>query len=65
MLLIFNIITTFRFWLNDNNGVENGVFMLVKYKGAVDYFPDRLFVEFQDIDQNSWVMKWIICHIQP
>lgn len=39
--------------------VEDGILVLVKYKGAVEYFPDRLYVELRDIDLNSWVMRWL------
>lgn len=39
--------------------VEGGIVMMVKYKGAVDYYPDRLWIEFQDIPDDSWVIKWL------
>jgi hypothetical protein len=39
-----------------------GIVILVKYAGLVEYFPDRLYVELQDIDQNSWVANWIKSH---
>jgi len=39
-----------------------GIVILVKYAGLVEYFPDRLYIELQDIDQNSWVANWIKSH---
>ncbi|HEX7319877.1 MAG TPA: DUF6804 family protein [bacterium] len=48
--------------LASSYGVLDGVLMLIKYKGAVEYFADRLYVEFQDIDQKSWVFQWLTCH---
>ncbi len=38
---------------------ETGVILLVKYAGLVEYFPDRLYIELQNIDQDSWVVNWI------
>ena len=40
-------------------GYEGGKAILVKYRGAVEYFPDRLFVEFRDIDPDSWLIRWL------
>jgi len=37
----------------------DGLAILVKYRGAVEYFPDRLFVEFRDIDPDSWLIRWL------
>lgn len=39
--------------------VGEGILILSKYKGAVEYFPDRLFVELRDIENDSWVMTWL------
>ena len=36
-----------------------GSVMLWKYRGAVEYYPDRLFVEFRDIDPDSWLIRWL------
>ena len=36
-----------------------GTTILVKYRGAVEYFPDRLFVEFRDINPDSWLIRWL------
>jgi hypothetical protein len=36
-----------------------GMAILAKYRGAVEYFPDRLFVEFRDIDPDSWLIRWL------
>jgi hypothetical protein len=36
-----------------------GSVMLWKYRGAVEYYPDRLFVEFRDINPNSWLIRWL------
>lgn len=38
---------------------EAGVAVLVKYKGVVEYFPDRLYVELQDIDLKSGMVIWL------
>jgi hypothetical protein len=36
-----------------------GSVMLWKYRGAVEYYPDRLFVEFRDIAPDSWLIRWL------
>ena len=36
-----------------------GSMMLWKYRGAVEYYPDRLFVECRDIDPDSWLIRWL------
>lgn len=33
--------------------------MVVKYRGAVDNFPDRLYVEFIDTPEDSWLIRWL------
>ncbi len=38
---------------------EKGVVYVVKYTTAVDYFPDRLYVELQGIEANSWIANWL------
>ncbi|MBA7475937.1 hypothetical protein ES705_08742 [subsurface metagenome] len=38
---------------------EAGIAVLVKYKGVVEYFPDRLYVELQDIDLKSGMVIWL------
>ena len=38
---------------------EAGVAVLVKYKGVVEYFPDRLYAELQDINLDSWITRWL------
>ena len=38
---------------------EEGTIMVAKYRGAVNYFPDRLYVEFVDIDPDSWIIRWL------
>jgi len=37
----------------------DGSVMLWKYRGAVEYYPDRLFVEFRDIAPDSWLIRWL------
>lgn len=36
-----------------------GTIVLIKYKGAVEYFPDRLYVELHHMDLQNWVVRWI------
>ncbi len=36
-----------------------GYVVVTKYRGAVEYFPDRLYVEFQEIDPDSWIIRWL------
>lgn len=38
---------------------ETGIIVLVKYKGVVEYFPDRLYAELQDINLDSWIARWL------
>lgn len=38
---------------------ETGIIVFVKYKGVVDYFPDRLYAEMQDINLDSWIARWL------
>ena len=38
---------------------ERGIVYLVKYTAAVDYFPDRLYVELQELEANSWIANWL------
>jgi hypothetical protein len=38
---------------------ETGIIVLVKYKGVVEYFPDRLYVELQDIDLKRGLVIWL------
>jgi len=38
---------------------ETGIVVLVKYKGVVEYFPDRLYAELQDINLDSWIARWL------
>jgi hypothetical protein len=38
---------------------ENGIIVLVKYKGAVSYFPDRVYVELQHIASDTWIVRWL------
>jgi hypothetical protein len=33
--------------------------MVVKYRGAVDNFQDRLYVEFIDTPEDSWLIRWL------
>lgn len=37
----------------------DGYVMVAKYRGAVEYFPDRLYIEFKDIDPDSWIIRWL------
>ena len=38
---------------------ETGIIVFVKYKGVVEYFPDRLYAEMQDINLDSWIARWL------
>jgi hypothetical protein len=38
---------------------SGGTIVLIKYKGAVEYFPDRLYIELHNMDLQSWVVRWI------
>lgn len=38
---------------------EEGIVFLVRYKGVVDYFPDRLYVELHNISPQSWLARWL------
>lgn len=38
---------------------ETGIVALVKYKGVVEYFPDRLYVELQNVNLDSWIVRWL------
>jgi hypothetical protein len=38
---------------------EDGIIVLVKYNGAVSYFPDRVYVEFQNIAADTWIIRWL------
>jgi len=38
---------------------EEGIIVLIIYKGVVEYYPDRLYVELQDIDPDGWLVRWL------
>lgn len=37
----------------------DGTIVLIKYKGAVEYFPDRLYAELHNMNLQNWVVRWI------
>lgn len=37
----------------------DGIVVLIKYKGAVEYFPDRLYVELHHMDLQNWIVRWL------
>lgn len=39
--------------------IDDGCIVLTKVKGAVDYYPDRLFVEFVNLPRDHWTYKWL------
>jgi hypothetical protein len=36
-----------------------GTLVILKYKGSVEYFPNRLFIRFDDLDCDHWSYKWV------
>jgi len=39
--------------------IGEGTLVLIKYKGSVEYFPNRLFVRFDDMTRDHWSYKWL------
>ncbi len=39
--------------------IDDGCVCLIKVKGSVDYYPDRLYVYFFDLTKEHWTYKWL------